>query len=148
MSSLNQVNLIGRMGKDPELRHMPNGDAVVNISLATSESWKDKTTGEKKEATEWHRCVAYGKLAEVVGQYAKKGSLLYVGGKLKTRKWQDKDGRDVYMTEIVFDQMRLLGGKTDEGGSASRPPPQGSAQRQAAAPAPAASGGFDDDIPF
>lgn len=113
-NDLNQVHLIGRCGKDPEVRYMTNGNAVCNVSLATGESWKDKNTGEKVEKTEWHRVVFYGPLAEIVGEYVTKGKQIYIGGKLTTRKWQDKEGKDVYTTEIVCDQMQLLGG--GEGG--------------------------------
>lgn len=155
MSSLNQVNLIGRLGQDPDSKHMPNGDAVCTISLATSESWKDKNTGEKKEATEWHRVVFFGRLAEVVGQYARKGGMIYVCGKLKTRKWQDKEGHDRYTTEINAHEMRLLGGKSDGDSGGGREQNNGGS-RPAAAPAPkqqqAPRGGggssVDDDIPF
>jgi single-strand DNA-binding protein len=103
--------LIGHLGNDPETRYMPNGDAVANFSVATTESWKDKS-GEKKEATEWHRISAFGKLGEICGEYLKKGSLVYVTGKIKTRKWQDKEGNDKYTTEIVADKMQMLGGKS------------------------------------
>lgn len=153
MSSLNQVNLIGRLGRDPELRYMPNGDPVCNISLATSETWKDKN-GDKQESTEWHRVVFFGKLADVVGKYAKKGGLLYVCGKLKTRKWQDKEGKDNYTTEITAHDMKLLGsGRSDDSGDGREQ--QNGGARPAAAPAPrqqAPRGGggssVDDDIPF
>jgi single-strand DNA-binding protein len=157
MSSLNQVNLIGRVGGDPEVRHLPNGDAVANLSLATSESWKDKQTGEKKEATEWHRITFYGKLAEIVKQYVTKGSLLYIGGSLKTRQWE-KDGQKHYTTEIKADEMKMLGGKSDGqsgagAGGQSRPAPQQAArpaQQPAASPSPAQGPAdkYDDDIPF
>lgn len=150
MSSLNQVNLIGRAGGDPETRNLPNGDAVANLSLATSESWKDKTSGEKKEATEWHRLVFFGKLAEIVGKYVQKGGLIYVQGKLKTRKWE-KDGVTHYTTEVHVNEMKMLGGKQDgqggagAGGGQSRP-----AQQQQSRPAPQPAQGQDsfDDIPF
>lgn len=142
MSSLNKVQLIGHLGRDPEIRYMPSGDAMANVALATSETWKDKATGEKKEATEWHRVVVFGKLAEVIGQYLKKGSLVYFEGKLKTRKWQNKDGLDVYTTEVVCDSMQMLGGR-----------PEGASQpaKQQAKPAAQKEGAFadmDDDIPF
>lgn len=151
MSSLNQVNLIGRVGQDPEVKYLPGGDAVANVSLATSERWKDKATGEQKESTEWHRLTFYGKLAEVVGNYVKKGSQIYVCGSNKTRKWQ-KDGVDMYTTEVKVSQMTMLGGKTDgantqgrdtNNGAQHHQQPQG--QRPAAA---AARGALDDDIPF
>lgn len=115
---VNKVILVGNLGQDPEVRYMPNGNAVANISLATSESWRDKQTGEQKEITEWHRVVFFGKLAEVVGEYAKKGTQMYVEGQLKTRKWQDQQGIDRYTTEIVVNvggTMQLLGGRQNGG---------------------------------
>lgn len=139
MSSLNKVILIGHLGKDPDTRHLSNGDAVCNITLATSESWKDKNSGEKKEATEWHKIVFFRRLAEIAGQYLKKGSLVYVEGKLTTRKWQDKEGQDRYTTEITADTMKMLGGRGD---SAPRPAADTPAAGQPAA------GDFDDDLPF
>ena len=111
MASVNKVILIGNLGKDPEVKAMSNGKAVANITLATSESWKDKTTGEKQERTEWHRVTFYDKLAEIVGKYLVKGSSIYVEGKLQTRKWQDKEGKERYTTEIVAHDMTMLGGK-------------------------------------
>jgi single-strand DNA-binding protein len=113
MASLNKVILIGSLGRDPEMKYMPNGDAVCNISIATSESWKDKTSGEKKEAVEWHRIVFYRKLAEIAGQYLKKGSQVYLEGAIKSKKYQDKDGQDRYVTEIVASEMKMLGGKPE-----------------------------------
>jgi single-strand DNA-binding protein len=113
MSSLNKALIIGHLGRDVEVRYMPSGDATANIAIATSEQWKDKTTGEKKEATEWHRVSAFGKLAEIMGKYLKKGSLVYIEGKIKTRKWTDKDGIERYATEIIADQMQMLGGRPD-----------------------------------
>jgi single-strand DNA-binding protein len=115
MASLNKVMIIGNLGRDPEVRYTADQAAIANISLATTSSWKDKNTGEKKEETEWHRVVFYGKLAEIVGQYAKKGRPLYVEGRLKTRKWTDKDGVEKYTTEIVADQMQLLGSREGMG---------------------------------
>ncbi len=115
MASLNKVMIIGNLGRDPEVRYTADQAAIANISLATTSSWKDKNTGEKKEETEWHRVVFYGKLAEIVGQYAKKGRPLYVEGRLKTRKWTDKDGIEKYTTEIVADQMQLLGSREGMG---------------------------------
>ncbi len=112
MSSVNKVILIGRLGKDPETRYMTNGEAVTNVSLATSDTWKDKS-GEKQEKTEWHNLVAYKRTAEVMGEYLKKGSMIYVEGKLQTRKWQDKDGKDRYTTEIMVHEMHMLGGKSE-----------------------------------
>lgn len=113
MSSINKAIIVGRVGKDPEIRYLASGDAVCNLSVATSESWKDKNTGEKKEATEWHRVSMYGKLAEITGQYVTKGTLVYIEGKIKTRKWKDKDGQDRYSTEIDADKMTMLGSKSD-----------------------------------
>ena len=140
MASVNKVILVGNLGADPESRFAPSGDAICNISVATTETWKDKNTGDKKESTEWHKVGFYGKLAEIAGQYLRKGSQVYVEGSLRTRKWQDKNGQDRYTTEIRGDVMKMLGGK-----------PEG--QQQAAAPrqqAPQQSGGMDmdDDIPF
>lgn len=111
MASVNKVIIVGNAGKDPETRYMPNGDAVTNVTLATTESWKDKNSGEKKETTEWHRVTFYRKLAEIAGEYIKKGSSVYIEGKLQTRKWTDKDGVERYTTEIIADTMQLLGGK-------------------------------------
>lgn len=174
MASINKVILIGNLGRDPEVRYTPSGAAVCNVSVATTRNWKDKSSGDKVEETEWHRVVFYDRLAEIAGEYLKKGRPVYVEGRLKTRKWQDKDGKDNYTTEIVAEQMQLLGGR--EGGSGggygggqggnpedysqeapsapSRPAARpAAAPRQAPAPAPAqkSSTGFDDmddDIPF
>jgi single-strand DNA-binding protein len=115
MASINKVILIGNLGKDPEVRYTPNGAAICNITIATSRNWKDKTSGEKVEETEWHRVVFYDRLAEIAGEYLKKGRPVYVEGRLKTRKWQDKDGVEKYTTEIVADNMQLLGGRDGEG---------------------------------
>ncbi len=115
MASINKVILIGNLGKDPEVRYTPNGAAICNIGIATTRSWKDKTSGEKVEETEWHRVVFYDRLAEIAGEYLKKGRPVYVEGRLKTRKWQDKDGVEKYTTEIVADNMQLLGGRDGEG---------------------------------
>ena len=136
---LNQVQIIGHLGKDPETRYLPSGDAVCNFSIATTEKWKDKATGDAKEKTEWHRISTFGKLAEICGQYLKKGSLAFVQGKIESRKYTDKDGVEKFSTEIKADQMRMLGGKPES--QESRPEP-----RQAASPQPegAASSGFDD----
>jgi single-strand DNA-binding protein len=120
MASVNKVIIVGNLGRDPETRYMPNGDAVCNIAVATTETWKDKHSGDKKETTEWHRITFYRKLAEIAGQYLKKGSSCYVEGKLQTRKWTDKDGVERYTTEIIGDTMQMLGGKSD--GSASYTP--------------------------
>jgi single-strand DNA-binding protein len=159
MASVNKVILVGNLGKDPETRYAPSGDAICNVTLATTDSWKDKSSGEKKELTEWHRVVFFGKLAEIAGQYLKKGSQVYVEGSLRTRKWQDKDGQDRYTTEIRADAMQMLGRREGAGGESagydSAPPParSGGQSRPASTPAqaPAKSSGFgdfDDDIPF
>ena len=156
MASVNKVILVGNLGADPESRYMTNGDAVVNINIATTDSWKDKQTGEKREATEWHRVVFYRKLAEIAGQYLKKGSQVYIEGALKTRKWQDKEGADRYTTEIIANEMKMLGSRqgmgapSEERGPRSGGSEQGSASRPSAASAPAASNfqEFEDDIPF
>ena len=159
---VNKVILIGNVGGDPETRYLPNGNAVTNITLATSESWKDKQTGQMQERTEWHRVVFFGKLAEIAGEYLRKGSQVYIEGRLQTRKWQDQSGQDRYTTEIVVDmngQMQMLGGRGDsEGGAPRAPRPQAQQSRPAAqpsAPAPQPSSqpmpdydSFDDDIPF
>lgn len=137
MSSVNKCIIIGNLGKDPEMRYTQDGKAVANLAVATSESWKDKNTGEKKEKTEWHRVTFFDKLAEIVGQYLKKGSKIYLEGKLQTRKWQDKDGNDRYTTEIVGNEMRMLGGKGE-----------GETPRQPDQTPTASSNDFDDDIPF
>jgi single-strand DNA-binding protein len=148
MASVNKVILVGNLGKDPEVRYMPNGDQVTNITVATTDAWKDKQTGEKKEATEWHRVVFFGRLAEIAGQYLKKGRQVYIEGALRTRKWQDKEGVDRYTTEIVASEMKMLGSKPE--GETTAPAPSRPA---ASAPVPqAASAGnfndFEDDIPF
>jgi len=153
--SVNKVILIGRLGKDPETRYMTSGEAVTNATLATSDSWKDKS-GEKQEKTEWHNLVFYRRLAEIAGEYLKKGSQIYVEGKLQTRKWQTKEGQDRYTTEIVVNEMTMLGGKSSGGGSFEvvENKPAAASSDSAAAPAktaPAAKGSFDnfdDDIPF
>ena len=152
MASVNKVILVGNLGKDPEVRYMPSGEAVTNITLATTDSWKDKNSGEKKEATEWHRVVFFRKLAEIAGQYLKKGSQVYIEGSLKTRKWE-KDGHTNYTTEIVADSMQMLG-KREGGGSPDYERSErssGSSSAPASRPAPQPSGGiadFEDDIPF
>lgn len=154
--TVNKVILVGRLGKDPETRYMTSGEAVTNATLATSENWKDKN-GEKQERTEWHNLVFYRRLAELAGEYLKKGSQVYIEGKIQTRKWQDKEGKDRYTTEIVVNEMQMLGGKggggasDNEGGTRQAAAP--AAKPAAAAPAPArqpamAGGPFDDDIPF
>ncbi len=164
---LNKVTLIGNLGADPEVRYMPTGDAVANITLATSMRWKDRQTGERKESTEWHRVVFFRRLAEIAGEYLKKGSQVYVEGHLRTRKWQDQAGLDRYTTEIVADELHMLGSRS--GGTAgmggeqpatgysaspsSKPAyqPQQPAQQNSAGsmpPSPPAYDDFDDDIPF
>jgi single-strand DNA-binding protein len=159
---VNKVILIGNLGKDPEVRYFPSGDAVANATLATTESWKDRQTGEAKEATEWHNLVFPGKLGEIAGKYLRKGSKVYVEGSLRTRKWQDKSGQDRYTTEIRVGEMQMLDGKgggggtapmgDDEGGYSSAPPQRSPAPSRAAAPrdaTPAMDAPFeDDDIPF
>lgn len=151
---VNKVILVGNLGQDPEVRYMPNGGAVANITLATSESWRDKTTGEQKEATEWHRVILFGKLAEVAGEYLHKGSQIYIEGKLRTRKWQDQSGQDKYTTEVIVNVggvMQMLGGK-QEGGPGNRQQQSSPQQRQAGPSTPPANNeppmDFDDDIPF
>jgi single-strand DNA-binding protein len=152
MASVNKVILIGNLGRDPEVRYNPNGVAWCQISLATTRSWKNRETGERVEETEWHRVVFNDRLAEVVGEYLKKGSSIYVEGRLKTRKWQDKEGRDAYTTEIIADQMQMLGGRSADAGPAPSPQPSRSGTgRPAPAPATRPSTSFDDmddDIPF
>ena len=150
MASVNKVIVLGNLGRDPEVKYAPSGTAICNLSVATARSWKNKTTGEREEETEWHRVVLYDRLAEVAGEYAKKGKPIYIEGRLKTRKWTDKDGVERYTTEIVAESLQLLGGR--EGGEAPAPSPctAAPAPRPAAAPAPK-SGGFDDmddDISF
>lgn len=162
MASVNKAILIGNLGKDPEVRYMPSGEAIANITLATTDSWKDKS-GTKQERTEWHRVSFFGRQAEVVGEYLKKGSQIYVEGRIQTRKWQDKEGQERYTTEIVADRMQMLGGKSSGGGSfevvENKPAASstGSAAilAKAAPAAPSAGSGqarsfdnFDDDIPF
>lgn len=152
MASVNKVILIGNLGADPETRYMPNGDAVCNIRVATTESWKDKQSGDKKEITEWHRVVFYRKLAEIAGQYLKKGAPIYIEGALKTRKWQNKAGQDRYTTEIVADTMQMLGGKREGEQSAPRSESAPAQNQQRSAPAQNGGGGsfddFEDSIPF
>jgi len=175
MASVNKVIIVGNLGRDPETRYMPNGEAVTNIAVATTESWKDKNSGEKKELTEWHRITFYRKLAEIAGQYLKKGSQIYIEGRLQTRKWTDKDGVERYTTEIIADTMQMLGSRQGGGGGGGMDEGSygggggggygGGAPRQGGA-APAAGGGggaprqqparqqapnfsdMDDDIPF
>ncbi len=148
MAAVNKVILIGNLGRDPETKYMPSGDAMVNLSLATTENWKDKS-GEKQERTEWHRVVIFGKLAEVAGEYLKKGSTVYFEGSLRTRKWTNKEGQDQYTTEIVADKMQMLGGRSgggEETSSVEKPKASGKTAGRKAAPAPEP----DDlsDVPF
>lgn len=149
--SVNKVILVGRLGKDPETRYMTNGEAVTNATLATSENWKDKS-GEKQEKTEWHNLVFYRRLAEIAGEYLKKGSQVYVEGKLQTRKWQTKEGQDRYTTEIIVNEMQMLGSKSGGGNFEvveSKPASlSGSAPGKAAPAAKNSFDNFDDDIPF
>jgi single-strand DNA-binding protein len=158
MASVNKVILIGNLGRDPETRYMPDGGAITNISIATTDTWKDKA-GEKQEKTEWHRVAFFGRLAEIAGEYLKKGSQVYVEGRLQTRKWQDKDGNDKYTTEIVADRMQMLGSRQGMGGGGGdrEPPPDraegGAGGQRAASAKPAGKAGgkfddFEDDIPF
>ncbi|ABM97126.1 single-stranded DNA-binding protein [Methylibium petroleiphilum] len=169
MASVNKVHILGNLGRDPEVRYTPSGSAVCNISVATTRNWKNKDSGEKQEETEWHRVVLYDRLAEIAGEYLKKGRPVYIEGRLKTRKWQDKDGKDQYTTEIVANEMQLLGGGEggQSGGQGGQSRGEGGGggygggqrpQQRAAAPAPAprqqarqpatAGDGFDDEIPF
>lgn len=149
---VNKVILIGRLGKDPETRYTPSGAAVTNFSLATSEQWKDKSTGEKQEKTEWHNIVVFGKLAEICGEYLKKGNECYIEGSLNTEKWTDKEGNDRYTTKIKANNMQMLGGKPDNQSSAAPSNQQSQQQSNQQSAAPAFSGAddnaFDDDLPF
>lgn len=145
---INKVILIGNLGQDPEVRYMPNGGAVCNITVATSETWKDKNSGEQQEKTEWHRVVMFRRLAEIAGEYLKKGSKVYLEGKLQTRKWQDQQGQDRYTTEVVADEMQMLdsrGGSAEYSGGSRATAPQ---QDQPAAQKAPVDNGFEDDIPF
>ena len=152
MAGVNLVIILGNLGNDPEVRYMPNGEPVANISIATSETWSDKNTGEKREKTEWHRVTAYRKTAEIIGQYTRKGSKLYVEGKLQTRKWTDNNGVDRYITEIIADSVQLLDSRRDDQGGyqqqdyqQQRPPRQNSNPRNN----PPTQDSFEsDDIPF
>lgn len=153
---INKVILVGNLGADPDTRYMPSGKAVTNIRIATSESWKDKQTGDQQERTEWHSIVLYDKLGEIAAEYLRKGSQVFIEGSLRTRKWQDKEGKDRYTTEIIARDMQMLGGRGGAGGGGgsgggggeeprrSRP----AAQEERSSPPPADEGGFDDDIPF
>ena len=150
MASINKVIIIGNLGRDPEVRYTPNGAAVCNLRIATTRNWKHRESGERQEETEWHRIVFNDRLAEIAGEYLKKGRPVYVEGRLKTRKWQDKEGQDRYTTEIIADAMQMLGSRSGMGGGESRemrePPPMGESK-----PAKKPAGQFqdmDDDIPF
>jgi len=150
---INKVIIVGNCGQDPETRYLPSGGAVTNVSIATSESWKDKNTGEQQERTEWHRIVFFNRLGEIAGEYLKKGSKVYVEGSLRTRKWQGQDGSDRYTTEIVASEMQMLdsrGGMEGGGGYQQQAPQQNRAPQQNQAPqqAPQGMDSFDDDIPF
>jgi len=150
---VNKVILVGKLGKDPEVRYMPNGGAVTNITLATSESWRDKQSGENKEVTEWHRVVLFGKLAEVAGEYLRKGSQIYIEGQLKTRKWQDQSGQDRYTTEVVVNvggTMQMLGVKQEGQSNGNSQPRNNTQQTQRSQPQQSNEPpmDFDDDIPF
>ena len=141
---VNKVILVGNLGQDPEVKYMPSGQAVCNISVATTESWNDKNSGEKVEKTEWHRVVFFRRLAEIAGEYLRKGSQVYIEGRLQTRKWQDQSGNDRYTTEIVANDMQMLGGK---GGTAMMSEPPASSEPETVT-AGSAADDFDDDIPF
>jgi single-strand DNA-binding protein len=158
MASVNKVILIGNLGRDPETRYMPNGEAVTNITLATTETWKDRTSGERQEKTEWHRVTFYRRLAEIAGEYLKKGSQVYVEGRLETRKWTDKEGKDRYTTEIIASEMKMLGSRAgagvpsydagDDAGAPRAPAKAAAAAGRAPAKGPAGIADMDDDIPF
>ena len=148
---VNKVILIGHLGQDPQSRAMPSGKAVVNLRLATSDQWRDKQTGENKEATEWHNVVMFDRLAEIAAEYLRKGSQIYVEGRIRTRKWQDKDGGDRYTTEIVANEMTMLGGRgaADRGAAPAQDRSRSRAEEPAARAEPAGvAESFDDDIPF
>jgi len=147
---VNKVIIVGNLGQDPETRYMPSGSAVTNFTVATNESWKDKQTGEQKERTEWHRVSMFNRLAEVAAEYLRKGSQVYIEGKLRTRKWQGKDGNDRYTTEIIADEMQMLGGRGGGGGDfggGNQGAGQGGGGSGSAPPQPGPDD-FDDDIPF
>jgi single-strand DNA-binding protein len=148
---VNKVILVGNLGKDPEIRYTADGRAIANITVATSETWKDKNSGQQQEKTEWHRVVIFGKLAEIAGEYLRKGSQVYFEGKLQTRKWQDQSGADRYTTEVVIDingQMQMLGSRGGGGDTSFGGQQQQKPQNQQPQPAPAMDDDFDDDIPF
>ena len=152
---VNKVIIVGNLGNDPDTRYMPSGGAVTNLSVATNESWKDKQTGEQKDRTEWHRVAMFGRLAEIAAEYLRKGSQIYIEGKLRTRKWQDQSGNDRYTTEIIADELQMLGGRSGAGAPAMNDmggpppgPPQGSSGGGSGGSGGAGGGDFDDDIPF
>ena len=148
---VNKVIIVGNLGQDPETRYMPSGSAVTNFTVATNESWKDKQTGEQKERTEWHRVSMFNRLAEVAAEYLRKGSQVYIEGKLRTRKWQGKDGSDRYTTEIIADEMQMLGGRGGGGGFGGGDQgggDQGGGKKGGSAPPQPGPDDFDDDIPF
>ena len=150
---INKVIIVGNVGGDPETRYMPSGSAVTNLTVATNESWKDKQTGEQKERTEWHRVAMFNRLAEIAAEYLRKGSQVYIEGKLRTRKWQDKNGQDRYTTEIIADEMQMLGGRGGGGGGGNfgggaSSGGQGGGQGGGSAPPQPGPDDFDDDIPF
>jgi single-strand DNA-binding protein len=158
---INKVILVGNLGADPDTRYMPSGKAVTNIRIATSESWKDKTSGDQQERTEWHGVVLFDKLGEIAAEYLRKGSQVYIEGSLRTRKWQDKEGKDRYTTEIIARDMQMLGSRggggggggggmsgSGGGGGGGESRPSRSAAPEERGPPPADEGGFDDDIPF
>jgi single-strand DNA-binding protein len=152
---VNKVIIVGNLGNDPETKYMPSGSAVTNLSVATNESWKDKQTGEQKDRTEWHRVAMFGRLAEIAAEYLRKGSQIYIEGKLRTRKWKDQQGNDRYSTEVIADEMQMLGGRggapaMGAGGPSPSGPPSGqsSGPPSGGAPGPAPAQDFDDDIPF
>jgi single-strand DNA-binding protein len=139
---VNKVIVVGNLGQDPETRYMPSGDAVTNLNIATNESWKDKQTGEQKDRTEWHRVAMFGRLAEIAAEYLRKGSQVYIEGKLRTRKWQDKDSNDRYTTEIIANEMQMLGDRASSGAPTTSDSPPTSAPPQSS------ENDFDDEIPF
>ncbi len=143
MKGINKVIIVGNLGQDPEVRHMPSGGSVTTISIATSDSWIDKASGQRKDRTEWHRVVMFNKLAEIAGEYLKKGSQAYIEGRLQTRKWQDQDGKDRYTTEIVASGMQMLGGRGNTASSSGNQATNNASKPQVAGPTD-----FDSDIPF
>lgn len=149
---VNKVIIVGNLGNDPETKYMPSGDAVTNLSVATSESWKDKKTGEQKERTEWHRVAMFGRLAEIAAEYLRKGSQVYIEGKIRTRKWQDQQGNDRYSTEVIANEMQMLGSRSGSGapamGGGSGGPPPGPPSQGNDGPSGGGNNDFDDDIPF